>query len=98
MKTLTEIKQEIEKGCGKMFNELEDEIDIENADDFMCSEDNLCQECKTKLTQFKEDCKRELEFLENELIFMNDLFGCDACIISKGRVNERISQLIEVVK
>ena len=45
----------------------------------------------------KDERKRiledEINFLSNELIFMNDLVGCNACIISKNRVKERIEAL-----
>jgi len=34
--------------------------------------------------------REELDFLKNDLVFMNDVVGCDACIISKQRVQDRI--------
>lgn len=95
------IKQQYNKileGCGKQTYQSQDGYD----DKEFCSEEHLCPSCKAKKEVFLERCKDELEFLE---MIKNYRFRCgflegELCNIfgENGELNERISQLKEVLE
>ena len=87
--------QDLMNGCGK---EIRKEEVVKDAYEIIkCEINSLCPNCQAQ-KQERLDCyKKELEFLES-LVFMNDVVGCDACIISKQKVQEEISQLQQEIK
>jgi len=106
-KTSEEIEEDRMNENYKRFSEFWEKarniVDEEGYKILDWDKSNIANYCFTKgfeqaQKQERLDCyKKELEFLES-LVFMNDVVGCDACIISKQKVQEEISQLQQEIK